>query len=792
MVTSQQQLRHARLEDKKEFAKIISEIYNGKKEAAITDISTEIEDILKSETKKSNKTPIPTSVSETTIRDFLDPNKVHSCKLKNAKLIVKAVKSLFNLDIQLQTIEAPDNRIKIIYNLPPITRELIGRKKEMEQLKSFIQDPNTQHIEVSGIGGIGKTAFVLKVAHELIEKESNLFNTIIFTTARQKYQFEDGAMGGQIGVDDSLKDIIYTIISQLKLQVKLGSRLVDKVNDVIKHIEAQKLLLIIDNAEVLKQEERALIRGFISQIPNGNKVVVTSREKNTLFFSSEISKFLDLEQLNKKDSIDLIKKRLTKKIECKKLLNIYDKFGGIPFALQNIIGQINIDAIEVDELINEVIYEDIVKYCFEKSIELTRYRPAIRLLVGLSIFSQKVRAETLFNIFVMERELTANQAKVEMNYLNRLCLIEKYEKGKTFNYKSLSLIREYILNEIEFKELREELEEKRYNYYLNYCKEWGGEDWENQQFDYVKLDKEWNNIKETLSWCLKYEPNDYLNRVFPLWVNVNSFANIFGYLDTRVDQLNNLLIALEQTSSISQSDVEVKNEQKCLILLSLAWIRIIKGGEDDLESAERKLREAKSLVDMHHQNNFSLHTRVLMHYTYYHFRKGEWSDAQNSLDELIDFTEDNGNDILKWEKTRREIYYIYLQAEIIYSQTEKSKTQIENAKEKFNQAFEKANDHSWKRLSTYALKGLALIAIDNKNFDEAEQLLEQGLKDAAEIKDKRQIGLYQASFAKLFRQQGKNQQAIRRARIAILLLKPLGLRETSELERLKESWELES
>ncbi|OKH33317.1 hypothetical protein NIES2101_40040 [Calothrix sp. HK-06] len=57
----------------------------------------------------------------------------------------------------------------------------------------------------------------------------------------------------------------------------------------------------------------------------------------------------------------MIQERLTKKDEPGKLQNIcdkiYDKFGGIPFALQNIIGQINIDATEVDELIDRAIHD---------------------------------------------------------------------------------------------------------------------------------------------------------------------------------------------------------------------------------------------------------------------------------------------------------------------------------------------------------------------------------------------------------------------------------------------------
>jgi hypothetical protein len=65
-------------------------------------------------------------------------------------------------------------------NLPP-RGEFIGREKEMEQVRQALAS-RSYLVVIEGIGGIGKTALALEVAHELWEK--GLYEAVAWTTAK--------------------------------------------------------------------------------------------------------------------------------------------------------------------------------------------------------------------------------------------------------------------------------------------------------------------------------------------------------------------------------------------------------------------------------------------------------------------------------------------------------------------------------------------------------------------------------------------------------------------------------
>jgi predicted ATPase/class 3 adenylate cyclase len=54
-------------------------------------------------------------------------------------------------------------------NLPPQTRELVGRSDERAALRGLLQSDSGQLVTVTGIGGMGKTRLALAVGHELLD-----------------------------------------------------------------------------------------------------------------------------------------------------------------------------------------------------------------------------------------------------------------------------------------------------------------------------------------------------------------------------------------------------------------------------------------------------------------------------------------------------------------------------------------------------------------------------------------------------------------------------------------------
>ena len=54
-------------------------------------------------------------------------------------------------------------------NLPPQTRELVGRSDERAALRELLQSDSGQLVTVTGIGGMGKTRLAVAVGHELLD-----------------------------------------------------------------------------------------------------------------------------------------------------------------------------------------------------------------------------------------------------------------------------------------------------------------------------------------------------------------------------------------------------------------------------------------------------------------------------------------------------------------------------------------------------------------------------------------------------------------------------------------------
>jgi hypothetical protein len=105
--------------------------------------------------------------------------------VKNAK--EEARKGLAEARAKLTALEGgvPDAEPSIPaipQNLPP-RGEFIGRGKEMEQVQQALAS-RSYLVVIEGIGGIGKTALALEVAHELWEKE--LYEAVVWTTARDR------------------------------------------------------------------------------------------------------------------------------------------------------------------------------------------------------------------------------------------------------------------------------------------------------------------------------------------------------------------------------------------------------------------------------------------------------------------------------------------------------------------------------------------------------------------------------------------------------------------------------
>lgn len=158
---------------------------------------------------------------------------------------------------------------QVFHNLPlPDFDEtgLIGRDATVKQIMKLCRG-SFPVISIVGEGGVGKTALALKVAYELLE-EKNLFDAVVWVSSKTT----------QITVNE-IRDIRGAINSSIGVVQEISEQLTGKVvenplDEIAEYLATFKVALFIDNLETVLDEN---IREFVSTLPNGSKLIITSR-----------------------------------------------------------------------------------------------------------------------------------------------------------------------------------------------------------------------------------------------------------------------------------------------------------------------------------------------------------------------------------------------------------------------------------------------------------------------------------------------------------------------------------
>ena len=164
----------------------------------------------------------------------------------------------------------------IVHNLPVAEFDdtgFIGRKKERRQLKQLI-DSDHNVITVVGEGGIGKTALVLRVCHDILEDSESKLERIVWVSLKTQYLTSDGIQNviDAIETPDALVDRLLSGIESSNTNEKTDD-ITETWDKVIEQMKVNNILLVIDNLETLGHE----IRELAINTPRNSKLLMTSR-----------------------------------------------------------------------------------------------------------------------------------------------------------------------------------------------------------------------------------------------------------------------------------------------------------------------------------------------------------------------------------------------------------------------------------------------------------------------------------------------------------------------------------
>jgi tetratricopeptide (TPR) repeat protein len=467
--------------------------------------------------------------------------------------------------------EAPLNKPKVYHNLPqPDYGQFIGREQELKRVHELLS-PTSRHfvVTIDGIGGIGKSALALEIAHHYLRNFDCIpfgerFEAIIWASAKQTVLTVEGIMHRRQALR-TLDDIYTTIAIVLRREDITRARREEQLETVRNALAQQRALLVIDNLETVDDET---LMEFIRELPAPTKAVVTTRHRIDVAYPVRLA------GLPSEDAMLMIGQECAKKsvrMSEEEARRLYRRTGGVPLAIVWSIAQMGLGS--TVEIVLRRLAEptnDIAKFCFEGSFERVKDRPARKLLAGLSIFATDASRETLGYITDLPK-LDRDDGLVD---LERLSLVNHVAD----RFALLPLTKSYALNESDADVIFQ---------YRQRALDWMVEtlevDSKGEWPKYFVTDHEKDNFLQLIYWGLE---NRFYKETF------QTIRRLYDYLWSKGfwnDLLGYLSLALKKAEQLDQQVcpmAEQLNQQDYLAIVKrqLAYIYRFQGRFDEAVS----------------------------------------------------------------------------------------------------------------------------------------------------------------------------------------------------------------
>lgn len=379
---------------------------------------------------------------------------------------------------------------------------------------------------IDGIGGIGKTSLALEVLHECLaashpapneknpaasENGLQTFDAFIWTSARDR--------------DLNLNDVLDTIARVLDYPFITQLPGEEKRHEVIKRLQQQPCLLIVDNFETVTDEE---LHRFILDLPEPGKCLITSR---TLGLRQARS--VSLRGMAKEEALLLIQNegvRLGLNLQAlaedeQNSQRFYEATGGAPLTIRWAIGQIKQRGQSIEGVLNSLhgAHGDIFEFIFQRAWSLLS-EPARQILTIMPVFAasaSKAAIEAAGDVHHWELDEALGQL-VELWLLEAS---EQLDEAKR-RYQLHPLTRAYAQGKLsQAPDLERGARVRLAGFFEKFARERGGDRYTWEQYDEIEEEKD--NIFELIEWC--FESGEDLVGM-KLTESISFFMSWRGYL----------------------------------------------------------------------------------------------------------------------------------------------------------------------------------------------------------------------------------------------------------------------
>jgi tetratricopeptide (TPR) repeat protein len=282
--------------------------------------------------------------------------------------------------------ETPSQQ-KLLHNIPPRST-FIGRETEKALVHKALHSPPNL-VSIDGIGGIGKTALALEVAHDCLHAsqgegpadEIATFDGFIWTTAKDR--------------DLNLDNLLDAIARTLDYPGIAEKPAEEKQSAVRKLLRARPCLLIVDNFETITDES---VRSFLLQLPEPSRALITTREQQL-----PEAWTVSLSRLTQPEGLDLIRSEggrlglvAVRQARDQVLLSLYQATGGVPLAIKWAVGQIKQRGQSLDTVLEAIRSAEapIFDSIFARSWELLSVA-AQRVIAVMPLFATSALWESI-------------------------------------------------------------------------------------------------------------------------------------------------------------------------------------------------------------------------------------------------------------------------------------------------------------------------------------------------------------------------------------------------------------